>query len=196
MVTILFGYRVQLRKRTSHVRPECFHHCPLLYHGAVGTRANDADLDSAVNALMLAMVLENKDLFDGIAMEVLKIPYRASRVNARRERFLGSVRRECLDHLLILTDGQLYRAIREYVGYFNHARSHQGIHQQIPVGEPVAAEGPPQGEVIRFPGLPGRAACERTPARKEVALEGSPVKGKIIAFPVLNGLHHDYRRVA
>src|ERR1700674_1470213 len=40
---------------------------PLLYHGAVNTRATDADLDRAVNALMLAMVLENKDLFDGIA---------------------------------------------------------------------------------------------------------------------------------
>lgn len=132
----------------------------------------------------------------GTGMEVLKIPYRAPQANAICERFLGSVRRECLDHLLIFTDGQLYRVIREYVEYFNHARPHQGIHQQIPGADRVEVKVSAKGRVIPFPGLPGRAAGERNTAREEVAAGGPAVKGKIIAFPVLNGLHHDYRRAA
>ena len=70
----------------------------------------------------------------------------------------------CLDHILVLGDQHLHRVIREYVTYFNWARPHQGIEQQIPNGISSVQE-------------------ERR-------------KGKIIAFPVLNGLHHDYRLVA
>ena len=108
----------------------------------------------------------------------------------------GRVRRECLDHLLIFSDWQLHRVIREYVASFNRARPHQGVHQQIPVGEQFAAGVLAKRKVIPFPGLHGRAIGERTPARENGAAEGPPVRGKIIAFPVLNGLHHDYRRAA
>ncbi len=100
----------------------------------------------------------------GTSIEVLKTPYRAPKANAICERFLGSVRREGLDHILVFGDQHLYRVIREYVSYFNRARPHQGITQQIPEGRPSVPE--KQG------------------------------KAKIIAFPVLNGLHHDYRLAA
>lgn len=100
----------------------------------------------------------------GTRIEILKTPYRAPKANAICERFLGSVRRECLDHLLILGERQLYRVIKEYVQFFNEARPHQGIEQRIPAG--IQSEG------------------ERSS------------KGKIISFPVLGGLHHDYRRAA
>jgi putative transposase len=65
-------------------------------------------------------------------IEMLKTPYNAPRANAICERFLGSVRRECLDHLLILHEKQLQRVLGAYVLYFNQARPHQGIRQQIP----------------------------------------------------------------
>lgn len=68
-------------------------------------------------------------------IKILKAPYHAPRVNAICERFLGSVRRECLDHLLILSEKQLHRVLHSYVAYFNGARPHQGIHQQVPQGE-------------------------------------------------------------
>ncbi len=97
-------------------------------------------------------------------IEVLRTPFRAPRANAICERFLKSVRNECLDHMMIWSERQLYRVVREYVQYFNQARPHQGIGQKIPKGESTVQEG-------------GNG-------------------GKIIAFPVLNGLHHDYRRVA
>ena len=53
-------------------------------------------------------------------------------MNAICERFLGSVRRECLDHLLILGERHLERVLREYVCYVNEERPHQGITQRIP----------------------------------------------------------------
>ena len=68
-------------------------------------------------------------------IEILKTPYHAPRANAICERFLGSVRRECLDHVLVLHEKQLHRVLRAYVAYFNRARPHQGIRQQVPERE-------------------------------------------------------------
>ncbi len=88
-------------------------------------------------------------------IEVLRTPYRAPRANAVCERFLGSVRRECLDHLLIVSDGQLYRVIREYVECFNGARPHQGIDQQIPERRGTTGEAQREGKITSFPFLNG-----------------------------------------
>jgi putative transposase len=99
------------------------------------------------------------------AIEILKTPYHAPRANAVCERFLRSVRQECLDHLLVLHERQLQRVLNGYAAYFNQARPHQGIHQQIPN---------PSG----------------TP--RTTAQAGS----KVVAVPILSGLHHDYRKVA
>src|SRR5437870_3836669 len=66
------------------------------------------------------------------AIEILKTPVHAPRANAICERFLRSVRQECLDHLLILHEKQLQRVLNQYVAYFNLARPHQGIRQQLP----------------------------------------------------------------
>lgn len=51
----------------------------------------------------------------GSSLEILKTPYRTPKADATCERFLGSVRRECLDHLLILRERHVYCIIREYV---------------------------------------------------------------------------------
>ena len=51
-----------------------------------------------------------------------KTPSHAPRANAICERFLGSVRRACLDHLLILNEKQLHRVLHAYAAYFNRAR--------------------------------------------------------------------------
>ncbi len=66
------------------------------------------------------------------AIEILKTPYHAPRANAICERFLRSVRQECLDHLLIFREKQLQRVLNQYVVYFNRARPHQGVQQQVP----------------------------------------------------------------
>jgi putative transposase len=60
-------------------------------------------------------------------IDVLKTPERAPKANAFCERFIGSVRRECLDHVIILSERHLQGLVHEYVDYFNHVRPHQGI---------------------------------------------------------------------
>ena len=89
-------------------------------------------------------------------IEILKTPYHAPRANAMCERFLGSVRRECLDHLLILHEKQLQRVLNAYILYFNRSRPHQGIRQQIPEPQtgsvPADREG---GKVLSFTVLGG-----------------------------------------
>ncbi len=103
-------------------------------------------------------------------IEVLRTPYRAPKANGFCERFLGSVRRECLDHMLIIGEKHLCRVIKEYVQYYNSARPHQGIGQAIPqVAEPYVQKVPPRSDVAN---------------------------GKVMSLPVLDGLHHDYRRAA
>ncbi len=94
--------------------------------------------------------------FDRLAaasgLRMLRTPIRAPRANALCERFLGSVRRECLDHLLVLGEAHLRRVLRAYVAYFNHARPHQGIGQAIPAGATtVDRPGVGRGRVIAFP---------------------------------------------
>ena len=46
--------------------------------------------------------------------------------------FMGSLRWECLDHILILDGRHLTRVVKEYTAYFNQKRPHQGIAQRIP----------------------------------------------------------------
>ena len=79
---------------------------------------------------------------DGTGIEVLKTPFRAPKANAICERFLGSLRRECLDHFLILNERHLHRLVKEYKLYFNCARPHQGIEQHVPC-RPERLETPP-----------------------------------------------------
>ncbi len=66
-------------------------------------------------------------------IEILRTPIRAPKANAICERFLGSVHRECLEHVWIVNERQLQRVMKEYVTYFNSARPHQGIGHRIPV---------------------------------------------------------------
>ncbi len=88
------------------------------------------------------------------SIKILKTPYHAPRANAICERFLGSVRRECIDHMLILSEKQLHRVLRFYVEYFNRARPHQGIRQQVPQGDlPSVPPGQYGNRIISVPVL-------------------------------------------
>ncbi len=89
------------------------------------------------------------------SIETLKTPYRAPHANAICERFLGSLRREYLDHILILREMHVHRAIGEYLENFNRARQHQGIGQKIPERPPSLLEEQRRGIVIPFPVLNG-----------------------------------------
>jgi len=89
-------------------------------------------------------------------IKLLKTPFHAPRANSICERFLGSVRRECLDHVLILHEKQLHRVLHAYVEYFNQERPHQGIRQQVPQGEETSGASDQHGDrIITVPILGG-----------------------------------------
>jgi putative transposase len=85
----------------------------------------------------------------GAGTRVVRTAVQAPLMNSVCERFLGSVRRECLDHLVILSERHLHHVLAEYaLSYFNAARPHQGIGQRIPVPAervPVRFAGPITG---------------------------------------------------
>jgi len=62
----------------------------------------------------------------GTTIDVLRTPVRAPKANAICERFIGSVRRECLEHMLILGERHLHRLMGDYVSYFTDERPCQG----------------------------------------------------------------------
>lgn len=72
-------------------------------------------------------------VFASESVEIIRTPYRAPNANAFAERWVRTVRNECLDHLLTINEGHLRRVLIEYVEYYNHRRAHQGMGQRIPV---------------------------------------------------------------
>jgi putative transposase len=76
------------------------------------------------------------DIFTRLAsrtgIHILKTPFHAPKANSFCERFMGSLRRECLDHFLFLTRNHVHRVTKEYVVYYNGHRPHQGIGQLVP----------------------------------------------------------------
>ncbi len=89
----------------------------------------------------------------GRNIEEIKLPYRSPNLNAVCERFWESMRRESLDHLLILNERHLQRIVADYTAYFNRARPHQGIGQRIP--DPPEATGRAEGKIVVTPILGG-----------------------------------------
>lgn len=76
----------------------------------------------------------------GITPKVM--PVKSPNLNAFAERFVGSVRRDCLDHLPIFGEKHLRYVLREYVAWYNHERPHQGIDgEYIDKREPYREDG-------------------------------------------------------
>jgi len=83
-------------------------------------------------------------VFTGAGGQVLCTPFRTPDANAHAERFVRSVRSECLDHLLIVNARHLERVLRTYVRHYNGHRPHQGISQEIPGAPPSTPMMTPQ----------------------------------------------------
>jgi putative transposase len=100
-------------------------------------------------------------------IKVLRTPVRAPKANAYCERLIGTIRRECLDFLIPLSEAHLKRILREFVRHYNRGRPHSSLGPGIPE--------PPQAKV-----LPG-------PHRHKL-----PAGYRVRSTPVLGGLHQEY----
>jgi putative transposase len=107
--------------------------------------------------------------FDDVAksagIRIIRTPNLAPKANGHVERLIESIRRECLDHVLVQSADHLQHALDEFRGYFNDARPHQGL------GQP-------------------RPTTAGQPARTPVS---SPGRSRVASHPILGGLHRDYR---
>jgi hypothetical protein len=72
------------------------------------------------------------EVFRTEGIGVIKAPARSPRANAFAERFVGSVRRECLDRLLIFNRRHLEQVLAEYVAHYNEHRPHRALDQRVP----------------------------------------------------------------
>ena len=82
--------------------------------------------------------------------------------NAYAERVIGSIRRECLDHLIVVNERHLRRVLKEYLSYYDGCRTHLSL-----------SKDPPRARAIE--------SCD---------------EGNVVAFPLLGGLHHRYKRLS
>jgi transposase InsO family protein len=82
-------------------------------------------------------------------VRVVKTPVRAPTANAIAERWVRSVRNECLDHVLVFGRRHLEQILRSYVTHYNTERPHRSLALAAPAGKPDDARGSPLAEIRR-----------------------------------------------
>jgi putative transposase len=104
-----------------------------------------------------------------LGLRVLKSPVRAPKADAFCERLMGTLRRECLDRLIPLSENHLRRILSRWARHYNKARPHSSLGPGIP-------DPPPELPVP-------------LPTHRHRLPRGS----RVIVTPILGGLHHEYR---
>ncbi len=90
---------------------------------------------------------------EGMGIEEVPIAPRAPWQNPYCERVIGSIRRECLDHVIVLNERHLYRILADYFAYYHNSRPHLSLDRNSPT--PRDVEGPSHGEVVSIPQVGG-----------------------------------------
>jgi putative transposase len=93
------------------------------------------------------------DVFRSDGVRVVRAPFRAPRARAHGERWVGTVRRDCLDWLLVVGERHLDRVLREHVEHYNAARPHRALQLRAPA--PRGQRGSTVGGVVRRDRLGG-----------------------------------------
>jgi putative transposase len=96
----------------------------------------------------------SNEIFRSEGITVIETPIRAPQANAYAERFVRTVRAECLDWLLIIGRRHLERVLRIYIAHYNSERPHRGLALRPP--DPAPTAGPPDtGKIGRRDRLGG-----------------------------------------
>ena len=86
-------------------------------------------------------------------IEEVRIAPRSPWQNAHVERVIGSIRRECLDHVVVLSESHLRRLLRSYLDYYHRTRTHLSLDKDCP--EPRPVQPPDQGRIVALPKVGG-----------------------------------------
>ena len=103
-----------------------------------------------------------------LGLKVLKTPPQCPQANALCERLLGTLRRECLDFIIPLTENHVRRLLAEWIPHYNHGRPHMSLGPGIPQPPPT---------------LPVMLHAHRHRLSAHL---------RVVARPILEGLHHEY----
>lgn len=111
---------------------------------------------------------EVDETIENLGVKVLRTPVRAPQANAYCETLIGTIRRECLDYMIPLSEKHLRTILREWGAHYKHRRPHSSLGPGIPD--------------------PG-SGCQRAKS----CGHHIPIDHKIVAKAILGGLHHEYR---
>jgi transposase InsO family protein len=88
-------------------------------------------------------------------IEPIRTAFRSPWQNGVAERWVGSVRRDLLDHVIVLNRRHLRRLLKEYIRYYHEDRTHLGLGKDTPDGRVAASAPPSESNVISLPRLGG-----------------------------------------
>ena len=90
-----------------------------------------------------------------MGVKIVRTAYRSPWQNPIAERFVGSVRRELLDHVVVLNEAHLQRLLSDYIAYYHMDRCHLGLDKDTPCGREVTPRPSPDAHIIAFPRVGG-----------------------------------------
>jgi transposase InsO family protein len=113
-----------------------------------------------------------RDIVEGSGVRVVLTPIQAPNANAYAERFVRSIREECLDRLILFGERRLIRVLDEFVAHYHGERNHQGLGNDLLASEAPSGDGT---HVVAASGWAG--SCGTTTARPEHGMSFRTLRG-------------------
>jgi hypothetical protein len=96
-----------------------------------------------------------KETIKGMGIEPVRTSFRGPWQNGVAEHWIGSCRRELLNHVIILNKDHLYKLLEEYIEYYNEDRTHYSLNKDTPSGRPVLKRNLDEDKVMELPRVGG-----------------------------------------
>ena len=96
-----------------------------------------------------------RGVIDSMEIETKRIAYQSPWQNGVAERWVGSVRRELLDHVIVLNEAHLRRLLKDYVAYYNEDRTHLTLEKDAPFVRPITPKLCDKAQVVSLPRVGG-----------------------------------------
>jgi len=98
---------------------------------------------------------EAREVLHSLSSELIRTSYQSPWQNGVAERWVGSCRRELLDHVVVFNETHLRRLVREYLSYYHADRIHDGLGKDTPEMRPVERREAGHGTLVALPRVGG-----------------------------------------
>ena len=135
------------------------------------------------------------EVFKAEGVEIIRIRWRAPRANGYAERFVRTVRTECLDRIFVVSERHLESVLKTYLNHYNRERPHRGPYLRIPEGGPPLTVAEATGSIVPrpprwpFPRIPPEGCVSPSTSTATAVLKTASieVQGPIEARPSFFG---------